>query len=93
MPRRHREAVGEIEAAADGLCGRHHAVAAGDSVTGTDPKRGGGQFWLVQAGSMIADGIVLSALSCLFVYPEETPLKAIAGADGLEVFVLQYPRP
>jgi len=92
MPRRHREAVGEIAPAADGLSARRHRAAPGQHVAGPDPASGGGQFWLVLEGEMLVAGATLPARSCVFVHPHEAPLDAIAGAAGLTVQVLQYPR-
>jgi hypothetical protein len=85
--------VGEIASGADGLCALRHDIAAGDRLTGPDPASGGGQFWLVLAGSMLCDGTTLPPRSCVFVSPDEPSFTALAGADGLEVLALQYPRP
>jgi hypothetical protein len=93
LPRRHREMVGEIASGADGLCAHRHDIAAGNSMTGPDPASGGGQFWLVLAGSMLCDGVALPPLSCVFVSPDEAPLTSVAGTDGLLVLALQYPHP
>jgi hypothetical protein len=93
LPRRHREMVGEIASGADGLCAHRHDIAAGDGMTGPDPASGGGQFWLVLAGSMLCDGVALPPLSCVFVSPDEAPFTTVAGTDGLLVLALQYPHP
>lgn len=93
LPRRHREMVGEIESSSDGLCAQRYAVAPGDVMTGPDPSSGAGQFWLVLAGSMQCDGVALSPRSCVFVYPDDAPFSATAGDGGLELLLLQYPRP
>ena len=74
-------------------CGRGIAqVAAGEGVNGPDPASGGGQFWLVLSGSLRHDGRTLPPRSCVFVHPEEGPLSAVAGADGLEAVAMQFPR-
>ena len=62
-------------------------------MTGPDPASGGGQFWLVLAGSMLCDGVALPPLSCVFVSPGDAPFTAVAGTDGLLVLALQYPHP
>jgi hypothetical protein len=92
LPRRHREAVGEIAATSDGLWTRNCQVAAGEGVNAPDPASGGGQFWLVLSGSLRHDGRTLPPPSCVFVHPEEGPLSAVAGADGLEAVAVQFPR-
>jgi hypothetical protein len=93
IPRRHREVVGDVgEAAPDGLCARRHELPAGTSITGADPASGAGQFWLVLSGSMARKDGTLPAKSCVFVYPDDAPLTATAGPDGLQVLALQFPR-
>jgi hypothetical protein len=92
LPRRHREAVGEIAPDADGLCTRRYRLAAGEAVTGPDPGAGGGQFWLLVSGTMTRDGTHLPARSCAFVHPQDAPFNAVAGVDGLELLLLQFPR-
>jgi hypothetical protein len=91
VPRKHREAVGAIETAPDGLCVRQCDVAAGRRVAGPDPANGGGQFWLVLTGSLIRGGDALPMRSCVFVYPNEPHFSAVAGDAGVTVLMLQFP--
>jgi hypothetical protein len=42
-------------------------------------------------GSLTHDGEALPRLSCAFVYPDDTPFQAVAGADGVEVVAMQFP--
>jgi hypothetical protein len=81
-----------IPMAEDGMGALRFRLAAGESVTGPDPSTGLGQFWVVTAGSLAAEGAALPRLSLLFVRPEESAFTATAGAEGLEVLALQYPR-
>lgn len=92
LPRRHREMVGDIEAAADGLSAHRYCIEPGKTVAGSDPSGGGGQFWVVLAGAMLCGCETLPARSCVFVYPGEPPFSARAGADGLDILALQFPR-
>jgi hypothetical protein len=92
LPRRHREAVGEVACASDGLCIRRFRLEAGTSAMGPNPAKSGGQFWLVLAGSMMRDGTPLPARSCVFVHPHEPSFMATAGKDGLTVLMLQFPK-
>jgi hypothetical protein len=92
LPRRHREAVGEVPPGADGLSTRRYQLDAGASAEGPDPAQSGGQFWLVLAGSMLCEGTALPLRSCVFVYPHEAAFLALAGPDGLTVLMLQFPR-
>jgi hypothetical protein len=93
VARRHREVVGETEApASDGLFARRLRIAPGASETGPDPASGAGQFWVVLSGSLAVDGEAVPAMSCVFVHPDEAPFIATAGADGLDVLAMQFPR-
>jgi hypothetical protein len=77
-PRRHREAVGAVATAADGLCVEQLQLTSGQPVTGIDPACGAGQFWLVLSGSLTADDAALPANSLVFVPPDGLPFKAVA---------------
>jgi hypothetical protein len=92
LPRRHREVVGEVSGAPDGLSARRYHLDSGVSATGPDPAESGGQFWLVLAGSMQRDGAALAPRSCIFVYPHEPALTATGGPEGLAVLMLQFPK-
>ena len=93
LPRRHREAVGETDTAgADGFCSRRLRLAPDARETGPDPVSGAGQFWLVLAGAMQVADAALPALSCVFVHPDEPALAPVAGPDGAEILVMQFPR-
>ena len=76
-----------------GMGAWRHRLPEGARVTGPDPATGGGQYWLVTAGRLLhRDGRDYTALSTIFVTPDDAPFEAVAGAPGLEVLVLQYPR-
>jgi hypothetical protein len=64
----------------------------GASASGPDPDDGNGQYWVVIAGSLLRDEIELAPRSCVFVSPNEPAFTAVAGAQGLEVLALQFPR-
>ncbi len=78
--------------AADGLGGWRHRAAPGQTTTGPDPPTGGGQYWIVLAGSDVSGEIPLPRLTTLFVPPDEPARAMTAGSDGLDVLVLQFPR-
>ena len=103
--RRHREAVAGplpvVEAGAeavlpceaDGMGAWRYRSRPGETVVGPDPGAGRGQYWVVVGGEMVlSKGAALPTRSCVFVYPEETAFSAVAGAAGVEVLVLQFPR-
>jgi len=76
----------------DGLAALRYVLPPGASASGPDPDDGNGQYWVVIAGSLLQDGIELAPRSCVFVAPDEPAFTAVAGAQGLEVLALQFPR-
>jgi hypothetical protein len=78
---------------ADGLGTRRYTVPAGGSVVGPEPCSGGGQFWLVSAGSAaVGGGALLPVQSCVFVAPEDAAVCLIAGPGGADLICMQFPR-
>ena len=92
QPRRHREAVGVIDAGGDGLCTQRFPLDGQQRVAGPDPSSGRGQFWLVLSGLLQHGDQVLQDRSCVFVHPHEAPFTAYAGDAGAQVMLLQFPR-
>jgi hypothetical protein len=101
--RRHREAVaGPLHAGGvttvllgpdpDGMTAWRYVVTPDEPVRGHAPDGGRGQYWLVVDGSIRRDGATLGPLSCAFVYPDDPPFEATAGADGATVLAMQFPR-
>lgn len=85
--------VAVIAETADGLGTWRYTVQAQDFATGPDPSRGGGQFWLVNAGSVAVDGgALLPVQSCIFVAPHDTALRLQAGPAGADVLCMQFPK-
>ena len=80
-----------LPAAEDGVAAWRYRLAPGASLTGPEPGLGGGQFWVILAGSMTASGgELLPVKSCVFVPPEEAPLAPVAGPMGTEILCLQF---
>ena len=75
----------------DGMSAWRYREAAGARLIGPDPAWGRGQYWVVVDGSMTRDGEEIPRLSCVFVYPDDPPFNAIAGADGVDVIAMQFP--
>ena len=76
----------------DGLGSWRYRLPAGAQISGPDPRTGAGQYWLVLGGELISENPApLPPFSLIFVSPDETPFKAIAGANGLEILCMQYP--
>jgi hypothetical protein len=75
----------------DGMTAWRYSLAPGETVTGSDPAKGRGQYWVVTGGSLTRDGEALPRLSCAFVFPDDDPFEGTAGPDGLEVVAMQFP--
>ena len=74
-----------------GLATWHYRLPPNASLTGPDAAIGGGQFWLVVAGSLaVAGGEFLPPDSCIFVAPEDPALGVAAGPRGAEALCLQF---
>jgi hypothetical protein len=77
----------------DGLGTWRYTLPADASVTGRDPATGGGQFWLVTAGSAaVAGGALLPPNSCIFVGPEDAAAMLTAGPGGADLLCMQFPK-
>ncbi len=80
-----------LPAAEDGVAAWRYRLAPGATITGPEPGMGGGQFWVILAGSMSAtDSQLLPVKSCVFVPPEDAALAPVAGPEGAEVLCLQF---
>jgi hypothetical protein len=81
-----------IEPTTDGLATWRYRLPANASVSGPDPRAGGGQFWIVLSGTASAgDTSLLPPNSCVFVAPDDGSLFLTAGEAGAEALCLQFP--
>lgn len=81
-----------IDQGADGMAVWRYRLPADAACIGPNPRDGGGQFWIVLAGSVsTGDSALLSTNSCLFVTPVDTSLLTRAGSDGAEMLCVQFP--
>jgi hypothetical protein len=81
-----------IEQTPDGMATWRYRLPPGASVSGPDPRQGGGQFWIVLSGSAAAgDATFLPPNSCAFVAPDDAALTVIAGDGGAETLCVQFP--
>ena len=82
-----------FETTRDGAATWRYTVNPGGTVHGLDPSSGGGQFWLVTAGSaQVPGGALLPANSTAFVGPEDAAMAMTAGPIGADLLCLQFPR-
>jgi rubredoxin len=57
-----------------------------------DPATSAGQYLIITQGSVTHEGKEHQAVTIIFVEPTERPFPLIAGAQGLEALVLNFPR-
>jgi hypothetical protein len=82
-----------IEEAKDGLGTWRYTVNAGGVALGPDPSLGGGQFWLVSAGTAhVPGGALLPVNSCVFVAPDDAAMQMTAGPLGADLLCMQFPK-
>jgi len=86
------ETVTLIPREADGMAAWLLRLPPGCAMPIPDPADGGGQYHVVVSGGMLRGGEAMPALSCLFATTDEPAYEARAGADGLEMLVLQFPK-
>ena len=81
-----------MPAQADGVAAMGIRMGAGARAPGFagGAGRGLGQFYLVCAGSLLADGKILSARSLIRVEPDDPALELQAGPVGAQVLALQF---
>ena len=77
---------------ADGLAIYRLAAAAGERVTAPAPSAGGGQYVLIASGSVRNGADILPARSCAFVSPDDAAMELVAGAEGFNAVLVQFPR-
>ena len=74
-----------------GLATWRYRVPADGTLTGPEPSNGGGQFWVVLAGTLASGELgFLPVNSTMFVGPGDGALSATAGPGGAEALCLQF---
>ncbi len=81
-----------LEGYDDGLSAWMLRLAPGATAQAPDPRTGGGQYHVVLDGGVLHEGATLEKHSCLFVSGDESPPHLLAGTQGLQMLILQYPR-
>ena len=81
-----------MEQEADGVAAAGIRMGA-DARSAGLPACGRGQFYLVCAGALVADGKVLPERSLIRVEPGDPPPQLQAGRDGAQVLALQFAAP
>jgi hypothetical protein len=85
--------VAVIAETPDGLGTWRYTVPPNGSIIGPQPSTGGGQFWLVSAGSVSVSGNgLLPVQSCIFVAPDDAAATLCAGPGGADLICMQFPK-
>ena len=88
----HPSCVTVLQQTPDGMATWRYRLPPQASISGPDPREGGGQFWIVLSGSASAGGAALMPPnSCVFVAPHDGALTVMAGDSGAEALCLQFP--
>ena len=76
-----------------GLSAYSVKMNAGAKAYAPDPSRGDGQYILVMKGSIVHEGRLKKDLTIVWVGRNEGPFELVAGPDGMEGLVLNFPIP
>ena len=75
-----------------GLFSRALTVAPGMQIDAPDPSSGDGQYVVVVKGSLMHESKEHKAITVVFIKPDEKAFQIVAGAQGLEALILNFPR-
>jgi hypothetical protein len=75
----------------DGMCAVMLRAEAGASVQGSSPAESAGQFYVITRGNAEYNGESYPTWSVLWVGADDTPPALVAGAEGCDVVVTQFP--
>ena len=81
-----------IEPTADGLYVNWLALPSNGKYLLPDTAEGGGQYHVVVSGSLLRGDAALPALSVEFASTDEGAIEIQAGAEGLELVALRFPK-
>jgi rubredoxin len=76
----------------EGLASFSMSVAPNAKAFAPDPSATNGQYLIIVRGSLMYEGKEYKALSVVFVKSHEGRMELVAGAEGLDVLVLHFPR-
>ena len=77
----------------DGLAGFSVKMNAGAKAYAPDPSKGDGQYIVVMKGGVQHEGTVKKDLTIIWVGKNEGPFELIAGPEGVEAIILNFPVP
>ena len=76
-----------------GLAAYSVKMSAGAKAYTPDPSKGDGQYVLVLKGGIVRAGQLRKGLTVVWVPKDEGPFELLAGPDGMEGLVLNFPVP
>ena len=77
----------------DGLAGFSVKMEAGAKAYAPDPSKGDGQYIIVMKGGVHHEGTLKKDLTIIWVGKNEGPFELIAGPEGMEGLILNFPVP
>lgn len=77
----------------DGLSAEIYYLGGGDSLTLPNPSATGGQYLVVASGVMMHDGKSFDRWSTIYVTQDEAAFAVQAGDEGLDLLLMEFPRP
>lgn len=80
-----------IERHEDGLAAFRIRIAPGERVEGVADAQTGGWYYLVMEGSLAGEDGPLPGMSLMYVGPDEAAPTLVAGQDGADVLIMQFP--
>ena len=87
------KALGGLAGHHDGLAGWSVKLNAGAKAYAPDPSKGDGQYIIVMKGAVLHEGKLKQDLAIIWVGKNEGPFELVAGPDGLEGLILNFPVP
>ena len=76
-----------------GLSGYSLSMQAGARAVSPGMQGGDGQYLVVLKGALIHEGKEKKGITVVFTKPQEGPLLIVAGPQGLQGLILNFPRP
>lgn len=76
-----------------GLLGSVISMTAGARASAPDPRMGDGQYLLVVKGSLRHENREHKPYTIVFVESHEAPFELVAGNEGLEALIMNFPKP
>ncbi|MDN3986936.1 hypothetical protein [Zwartia vadi] len=81
-----------VPAEDDGLMCALYQTTSEALISGPAPTTGRGQYWLVMRGQCEINGQQATERSLVFISPDESAPTINAGADGVAILLMQFPK-